>query len=79
MESNPGVIPGWLIAGGKTRDLGLTRTSGFDLTDIVALPDGATIVLEPHFSMFPGCPLYTSDPAHRPLRVVFPTSTPSPT
>ena len=54
MESNPGVIPGWLIAGGKTRDLGLTRTSGFDLTDIVALPDGDMIVLERHFSMFLG-------------------------
>ncbi len=53
-DASPGVIRGWLIAGGKTRDLGLTRTSGFDLTDIVALPDGDLIVLERHFSMFLG-------------------------
>jgi len=53
-ESTPGVIPGWLITNGKARDLGLTRTSGFDLTDIVALPGGDLIVLERHFSMFLG-------------------------
>lgn len=57
-ESSPdaaaGVIPGWLVSGEGYRDLGLKRTSGFDLTDVVALPNGDLIVLERSFSMFLG-------------------------
>lgn len=53
-ETAPGTIPGWLISGGTSRDLSLNRSSGFDLTDIIALPNGDLIVLERHFSMFLG-------------------------
>jgi hypothetical protein len=53
-DAAPGVIRGWLIAGGKTRELGLRRTGGFDLTDLVALPDGDLIVLERKFSILTG-------------------------
>ncbi|WP_436639563.1 esterase-like activity of phytase family protein [Microbaculum sp. FT89] len=54
VTEEPDVIPGWMIRDGETRDLGLKRTSDFNLTDIVALPDGDLIVLERYFSIFSG-------------------------
>ncbi len=51
---SPGVVPGWMIADGKVRDIGLERTSGFDVTDAIALPNGDLIVLERQFSLLLG-------------------------
>jgi len=53
-DDGSSVIPGWLIVDGQTRDIGLRRTDDFDLTDIVALPDGDLIVLERRFNMLMG-------------------------
>lgn len=53
-DDGSSVIPGWLVAGGKPRDLGLRRTDGFDLTDVVALPSGDLIVLERRFNILMG-------------------------
>lgn len=49
-----GRIRGWLIKGGKSRELFLQPMEGFDVTDIAALPDGGLLILERRFRLFEG-------------------------
>lgn len=46
---------GWLWQGGRRpRPIGLQNIDGFDITDLVGLPDGSLVVLERRFRMLEG-------------------------
>lgn len=47
-------IRGWMAKDGDVRPLSLRRDSGFDLTDMTALPNGDVLVLERRFNILLG-------------------------
>ncbi|MEJ8570303.1 esterase-like activity of phytase family protein [Microbaculum marinum] len=47
-------IPGWIVTGAGARDIALRRSSGFDVTDILALSSGDLLVLERRFNILTG-------------------------
>lgn len=53
-NADPDTIPGWMLRDDDIRDLGLERSDDFDVTDVIALPNGDLIVLERRFGILIG-------------------------
>lgn len=49
-----GHMRGWLLKGGGSQEIFLTRSDDFDVTDVAGLPDGGLLVLERYFSWVRG-------------------------
>jgi hypothetical protein len=53
-EGTPMEIRGWMVEDTGVRDLALKRSDGFDLTDLLALPNGDLLALERRFNILMG-------------------------